>query len=55
MREEVKRNMQYYVDHHGNVLTSKEYAEITGQKPRETQQQKTKQEEEKKEGRVCTQ
>lgn len=48
--------MQYYVDHHGNVLTSKEYAEITGQqKPRETQQQKTKQEEEKKEGRVCTQ
>ena len=37
--------MQYYVDHHGNVLTSKEYAEITGQKPRETQQQKTKQEE----------
>ena len=49
--------MQYYVDHYGNVLTRKEYAEITGQqKPRETQQQKNKQEEEeKKEGRVCTQ
>ena len=46
--------MEYYVDCYGNVLTSKEYAEITGQqKPRETQQ-KTKQEEQK-EGRVCTQ
>lgn len=47
--------MEYYVDRYGNVLTSKEYAEITGQqKPREAQQ-KTKQEEEhqkKKEGRV---
>lgn len=45
--------MEYYVDRYGNVLTRKEYAEITGQKPRETQQ-KTKQEEEhqKKEGRV---
>ena len=37
--------MEYYVDRYGNVLTCKEYAEITGQKPRETQQQKTKQEE----------
>ena len=43
--------MEYYVDRYGNVLTRKEYAEITGQqKPREAQQ-KTKQEEQK-EGRV---
>lgn len=40
--------MQYYVNRYGNVLTRKEYAEITGQ-PRETQKTEEKQEQKKKE------
>lgn len=41
--------MQYYVDRYGNVVTRKEYAEITGQQPRETQKTAEEKHEQKKE------